>query len=112
MKKIEAIIRPGKLGAVRAAIAEVGYGGITISQVQGHGKQKGLQEQYRGITYTVDLLPKTKVELVVPDASVKKIVDAIVSAARTGAIGDGKIFISDMGDAVRIRTGESGEIAL
>ncbi len=112
MKKIEAIIRPGRLGAVRAAIAEVGYGGITISQVQGHGRQKGLQEQYRGITYTVDLLPKVKVEVVAPDASVQKIVDAIIGAARTGAIGDGKIFISAIENAVRIRTGEAGEIAL
>ena len=112
MKKIEAIIRPAKLGAVRAAIAEVGYGGITITQVQGHGKQKGLQEQYRGITYTVDLLPKTKIEVVVSDASVKKIVDAIISAARTSAIGDGKIFVSNIEDAITIRTGDTGDKAL
>ena len=86
MKKIEAIIRPEKLGAVKAAIAEVGYGGLTIINVQGHGKQKGLKEQYRGVAYTVDVLPKVKIEIVVPDKSAQAIIDAIVKAAQTGAI--------------------------
>jgi nitrogen regulatory protein P-II 1 len=112
VKKVEAIIRPDRLGAVRAAVAEVGYGGLTITQVQGHGKQKGLKEQYRGVEYTIDILSKVKIELVVPDSSVQKIIAAIISAARTGAVGDGKIFIYNVENAVRVRTGEAGDIAL
>ena len=112
MKKIEAIVRPEKAGAVRAAITEAGYSGITISEVRGHGNQKGLKQQYRGVEYTVDLLPKVKIEIVVADESEKKIVDAISDAARTGAIGDGKIFIWDVQNVVRVRTGETGDVAL
>ncbi len=112
MKKIEAIIRPDKLGAVRAAIAEAGYGGLTISDVRGHGKQKGLKQQYRGTTYTLDIIPKVKIEIVTADASVQRIVSAIVDAARTGEIGDGKIFIYPVDDAVKVRTGETGDKAL
>ena len=112
MKKIEAIIRPEKLGLVRAAITAVGYEGLNITDVRGHGKQKGLTQQYRGQTFNVDILPKVKIELVTTDASVQKLVTAITEAARTGAVGDGKIFISTIDDAVRIRTGESGDKAL
>jgi nitrogen regulatory protein P-II 1 len=112
MKKIEAIVRPEKAGAVRAAITAAGYTGITVSEVRGHGNQKGLKQQYRGVEYTVDLLPKVKIEIVVADTSAKAIVDAIADAARTGAIGDGKIFISTIEDVVRVRTGESGDKAL
>lgn len=112
MKKIEAIIRPDKVGAVRAAISGAGYGGITISEVRGHGNQKGLQQQYRGVSYIMDILPKVKIEIVVSDASVKQIVNAIIEAAQTGAIGDGKIFVSAIEDVFRVRTGESGERAL
>ncbi len=112
MKKVEAIIRPDKLGSVKAAIAAVGYGGLTITQVQGHGKQKGVKEMYRGVEYTVDVLQKVKIEIVVPDADVEKIIDAVVGAGRTGSVGDGKIFISDIRDAVRVRTGERGDKAL
>lgn len=112
MKKIEAIIRPEKLGAVRTALVEAGYGGITISEVHGHGNQKGLTQQYRGLSYTTDILPKVKVEIVVDDAMAQKIVSAIVDAARTGSIGDGKIFVSTIDDAIRVRTGEAGDKAL
>jgi nitrogen regulatory protein PII len=112
MKKIEAIVRPEKAGAVRAAITGAGYSGITISEVRGHGNQKGLKQQYRGVEYTVDLLPKVKIEIVVADESEKKIIDAISDAARTGAIGDGKIFIWDISNVVRVRTGETGDTAL
>lgn len=112
MKKIEAIIRPEKVGAVRAAITEAGYSGITISEVRGHGNQKGLKQQYRGITYTMDVLPKVKIEIVATDAAAQRILDAIVEAARTGAIGDGKIFVSAIENVIRVRTGESGDKAL
>ena len=112
MKKIEAIIRPERLGPVRKAIEEVGYQGLTISDVRGHGTQRGITQQFRGTTYTVDILPKVRLELVVPDASVPKLLKAIVDAARTNAVGDGKIFVSTIDDAVRVRTGETGEKAL
>ena len=112
MKKIEAIIRPERLGPVRKAIEEVGYQGLTISDVRGHGTQRGITQQFRGTTYTVDILPKVRLELVVPDASVAKLLKAIVDAARTNAVGDGKIFVSTIDDAVRVRTGETGEKAL
>lgn len=112
MKKIEAIIRPEKLGNVKAAITEVGYSGITISDVRGHGNQKGLKQQYRGSSYTVDILPKVKIEIVVVDASAEQIVDSIIEAAHTGAIGDGKIFVSTIDEAIRVRTGERGDKAL
>jgi nitrogen regulatory protein P-II 1 len=112
VKKIEAIIRPDRVGVVRAAITEAGYSGITITEVRGHGIQKGIAQQYRGVSYTTDILPKAKLEVVVPDGSVKKLVTAIMDAARTGNIGDGKIFVSTVDEVYRVRTGESGDKAL
>ena len=112
MKKIEAIIRPEKLDEVRKAIEAVGYPGMTITEAEGHGKQKGLTQQWRGETYTVQFLPKVKLELVVADADADRITQAIVKAAKTGAVGDGKIFVSTVQDAIKIRTGERGEGAL
>ena len=112
MKKIEAIFRPERLPVVRKALLEAGYDGLTITDVRGHGSQKGLEQMYRGEKFFVDILPKVKVELVVPDAAASKIVKAIVEGARTGAIGDGKVFVSNIEDAVRVRTGESGEKAI
>ncbi len=109
MKKIEAIIRPEKLSAVRRALEKAGHGGIMITEIEGHGKQKGITQQWRGEEYKVELLPKTKLELVVKDAEVERIVKAIIECARTGEIGDGKIFIYNIENAVRIRTGEKGE---
>ena len=112
MKKIEAIIRPEKLDEVRKAIEAVGYPGLTITEAEGHGKQKGVVQQWRGETYRVEFLPKVKLELVVGDADVDRIVQAIIKAAKTGSVGDGKIFVSDVRDAIKIRTGERGESAL
>ena len=112
MKKIEAIIRPEKLDDVRKAIEAVGYPGITITEAEGHGKQKGVVQQWRGETYRVDFLPKVKLELVVGDADVERIIKAIIAAAKTGSVGDGKIFVSDVRDVIKIRTGERGEDAL
>ena len=112
MKKIEAIIRPEKLDEVRKAIEAVGYPGMTITEAEGHGKQKGLTQQWRGETYTVQFLPKVKLELVVSDADADRITQAIIKAAKTGAVGDGKIFVSDVRDVIKIRTGERGETAL
>ena len=112
MKKIEAIIRPEKLDEVRKALEASGYPGISITQIEGHGKQKGVTHQWRGEVYKVDLLSKTKVEIVVSDRDADKIVSGIQKVACTGSVGDGKIFISDVHDAVRIRTGEKGERAL
>lgn len=112
MKKIEAVIRPEKLDEVRKAIESVGYPGITITEAQGHGKQKGVVQQWRGETYRVDFLPKVKLEMVVSDADVERIIQAIIQAAKTGAVGDGKIFVSDVRDVVKIRTGERGDQAL
>ena len=112
MKKIEAIIRPEKLDDVRKAIEAVGYPGMTITEAEGHGKQKGLTQQWRGETYTVQFLPKVKLELVVGDADVEKIVKAVIASAKTGAVGDGKIFVSDVRDVIKIRTGERGESAI
>ena len=112
MKKIEAIIRPEKLDEVRKAIEAVGYPGITITEAEGHGKQKGVTQQWRGETYRVEFLPKVKLELVVGDADVEKIIKAIIASAKTGAVGDGKIFVSDVRDVVKIRTGERGESAI
>ena len=109
MKKIEAIIRPEKVDEVRASMDKAGYPGVTVSEVEGHGKQKGVTRQWRGETYKVDLLPKVKLEIVVKDAEVEKIVQAILSVAKTGSVGDGKIFVSDVRDAIRIRTGERGD---
>jgi len=112
MKKIEAIIKPFKLDEVREALSEIGVTGLTVTEVKGFGRQKGHTELYRGAEYVVDFLPKIKVELVIPDSLLDRAMEAIVTAARTGKIGDGKIFVSDMEQVVRIRTGESGEAAV
>ena len=112
MKKIEAIIKPFKLDEVREALSELGVSGLTVTEVKGFGRQKGHTELYRGAEYVVDFLPKVKVEVVVGDALVDKAIDAIVKAARTGKIGDGKIFVFDVPQVVRIRTGETGEEAV
>jgi nitrogen regulatory protein PII len=112
MKKIDAIIKPFKLEEVKEALAGVGVQGLTISEVKGFGRQKGHTEIYRGSEYTVDFLPKIKVEVVVPDALMRQAIDAIVQAARTGKIGDGKVFVSNVETAIRIRTEESGEDAV
>lgn len=112
MKKIEAIIKPFKLEEVKEALAGVGVQGLTVSEVKGFGRQKGHTEIYRGSEYTVDFLPKIKIEVVLGDASVKQATEAIVRAARTGKIGDGKVFVSNIESAIRIRTEESGEEAI
>lgn len=112
MKKIEAIIKPFKMEDVKEALAEVGIEGMTVTEVKGFGRQKGHTEIYRGSEYTVDFLPKVKFEIVVSDASVQKAVEAISSSARTGKIGDGKIFVLPIEDAIRIRTEETGDEAI
>ena len=112
MKKIEAIIRPEKLDDVRRAIEGAGYPGITITEAEGHGKQKGITQQWRGESYRVAYLPKVKLEIVAAEADAQRILKAITDAARTGAVGDGKIFVTDVREVVRIRTGERGEGAL
>lgn len=112
MKKIEAIIRPFKLDEVKIALVNAGIVGMTVSEVRGFGRQKGQTERYRGSEYTVEFLQKLKLEVVVEDTEVKKVVDNIISAARTGEIGDGKIFISPVETVVRIRTGESNQEAI
>ena len=112
MKKIEAIIQPYKLDEVRDALKNIGVDGLTISEVRGHGRQKGHKEVYRGMEYEVDLLPKIKLETVVPDARNDEVTRAISAAARTGKIGDGKIFVFDVAEAIRIRNDDSGELAL
>jgi nitrogen regulatory protein P-II 1 len=112
MKKIEAIIKPFKLEEVKEALAGVGVQGLTVSEVKGFGRQKGHTEIYRGSEYTVDFLPKIKIEIVLADAIEKQAVEAIVRAAKTGKIGDGKVFVSSIESAIRIRTEESGEEAL
>ena len=112
MKKIEAIIRPEKLTDVKEALQELGYPGMTITDVKGHGKQKGLTQQWRGREYKVDFLPKTKVEVVVIDEDVSDTLRAIVKAARIGEIGDGKIFVLPVENAVRVRTGDEGHNAI
>lgn len=112
MKKIEAIIRPLKLDEVKDALLEEGIKGLTISEVRGYGRQKGHTETYRGSEYQIEFVPKLKIEIVVDDSLVDKVVDAIVRIANTGQVGDGKIFISTIDDAIRIRTGESGVDAL
>jgi len=112
MKKIEAIIQPSRADAVKEALQDVGVQGMTLTEVRGHGRQKGHSEVYRGNEYTVDLLPKVKVEVVLPDDLVDSAVEAVVKAARTGKIGDGKVFLSDVSDAVRIRDSQRGKLAL
>jgi nitrogen regulatory protein P-II 1 len=112
MKKIEAIIKPFKLDEVREALSEIGVTGLTVAEVKGFGRQKGHTELYRGAEYVVDFLPKVKVELIVADGQLDQAIEAIVKAARTGKIGDGKIFVTSVEQVVRIRTGESGEAAI
>ena len=112
MKKIEAIIKPFRLDDVREALSEIGVSGMTATEVKGFGRQKGHTELYRGAEYVIDFLPKVKIELVVDDDSVDKCIETIIQAARTGKIGDGKIFVSSVQRVVRIRTGEEGEEAL
>ncbi len=112
MKRIEAVIKPFKLDEVREALAKAGLKGMTVSEVRGFGRQKGHAELYQGSEYQIDLLPKVKIEIVVSDDSVDEAVEAIIGAAWTGEIGDGKIFVSSVDDAIRIRTSERGESAL
>ncbi len=112
MKKIEAIIQPHKLEDVKAALTAIGIEGMTISEVRGHGRQKGHKEVYRGMEYQVDLLPKVKVEMVIAGARLDEAIQTILKAARTGKIGDGKIFVSDVQEAIRIRNEDRGEGAL
>ena len=112
MKKIEAIIKPFKLDEVREALSEIGVAGLTVTEVKGFGRQKGHTELYRGAEYVVDFLPKVKTEVVVTDGLSEKTIEAIVNAARTGKIGDGKIFVFPVEQVIRIRTGESGESAI
>jgi nitrogen regulatory protein P-II 1 len=112
MKKIEAIIKPFKLDEVKDALQEAGLQGITVTEAKGFGRQKGHTEQHRGAEYVVDFLPKVKIEVICEDTLVERAVDAIMAAARTGRIGDGKIFISAVEDAIRIRTGEKGDVAI
>jgi nitrogen regulatory protein P-II 1 len=112
MKKIEAVIQPFKLDDVKDALIKIGAEGITVYEVRGHGRQKGHTEVYRGSEYKIDLLPKVKLEVVVPDALLNPVLETLTAAARTGKIGDGKIFVSTVDDAVRIRNGDHGEHAL
>jgi len=112
MMKIEAIIQPSRFESVKDALREIGIEGMTVTEVRGHGRQKGHTEVYRGREYTVDLLPKIKLEMVLPDALVEKAVDTILRSAKTGKIGDGKIFVSKVEEAIRIRNEERGEKAL
>ena len=112
MKKIEAIIRHFKLEEVKDALSEAGIHGMTVSEVRGFGRQKGHKEQYRGAEYTVDFLPKAKMEIVASDEQAKTVIDTILRTARTGQIGDGKIFVTDIGEMIRIRTGDTGDAAL
>jgi nitrogen regulatory protein PII len=112
MKKIEAIIRPFKLDEVKEALLEEGIRGMTVTEVRGYGRQKGHTETYRGNEYQIEFIPKMKIEIVVPDDKADVVIDAVIQAAKTGDVGDGKIFVSEITDAIRIRTEESGEAAL
>lgn len=112
MKKIEAVIRPEKLDAVKAALDTAGYPGMMLTRIEGHGKQKGMMQQFRGRSYKVEMLPKYKIEVVCGNDECTKLIESISAAARTGEVGDGKIFVSDISDVLRIRTGESGETAI
>lgn len=112
MKKVEAIIKPFKLDDVKEALTELGIVGMTVTEVRGFGRQKGHTELYRGSEYSVDFLPKVKIEIVVPDALTDKVVSTICAAAKTGSIGDGKVFVLPIGESLRIRTGERGEAAI
>src|SRR5262245_25872754 len=112
MKKIEAIIQPFKLEEVKEALKKIGIDGMTITEVRGHGRQKGHKEVYRGMEYQVDLLPKVKLEMVIPEGRAEEVIRTLSEAARTGKIGDGKIFVFDVAEAIRIRNDDRGEIAL
>lgn len=112
MKKIEAVIRPESLDKVLNALSEAGYPGVMVSEIEGHGRQRGVSQQWRGQEYRLDLLPKVKLEVVVSDKEVKPIIEKIAMVSKTGNIGDGKIFVCDVSEAVRIRTGEAGDAAL
>ena len=112
MKKVEAVIKPFKLDEVKDKLNEIGMKGITVSEVKGFGRQKGHKENYRGNEYTVDFLPKVKLDIVVSDSQAQAVIDKIVETARTGQTGDGKIFVSEFNDVLRIRTGEAGEAAI
>lgn len=112
MKKIEAIVRHHLLDEIKTALVSAGYHGMTITEVRGFGRQKGQTETYRGAEYVVEFIPKIKIEVVAKDSDVQKVVDLIVTKARSGKIGDGKVFVTDLANAVRIRTGEAGEAAL
>ena len=112
MIKVEALIRPQKLDEVKAALSDIGVQGMTVTEVRGAGKQKGFTQHYRGAEYTVNLIQKIKLEIVVPDEEARMVADCIAKAARTGEIGDGKIFLIPVGESIRIRTGEEGDIAL
>lgn len=112
MKKIEAVIQPFKLDEVKEALKGIGIDGMTISDVRGHGRQKGHKEVYRGMEYQVDLLPKVKLEIVIPNSRAEEVIRTLVASARTGKIGDGKIFVSDVAEVIRIRNDDRGEAAL
>lgn len=112
MKKIEAIIKPFKLEEVKEALAQIGVKGLTVSEVKGFGRQKGHKELYRGAEYEIEFLPKLKLEVVVPDNELEPVIEAVTSSARTGRLGDGKIFVIPMEDVIRIRTGESGNAGI
>ncbi len=112
MKKIEAIIRPDKFDTVKKALEEAGYTGVTLTEVEGHGKQKGLSQQWKGYKYKVEFLPKLKLEIVAPSADIDKLVKAILTSASSGQVGDGKIFVYTIDDAYRISSGESGDTAV
>ena len=112
MKKIEAILRPEKFDIVKDALTEKGYGGMSVEEIKGHGNQKGVSEVWKGKRYRVDLLPKTKIELVVSDNTVEQVVQTIIDVSQTGSIGDGKIFVSEISNVYRVRTGEQGDIAI
>jgi nitrogen regulatory protein P-II 1 len=112
MKKIEAIVRHHKLEDIKAALTQIGVQGMTVTEVRGFGRQKGHTETYRGTEYTVDFVPKIKLEVVVADANSKPVIDAILRSAQTGQIGDGKVFVTNLAEGIRIRTGEAGDAAL
>jgi nitrogen regulatory protein P-II 1 len=112
IKRIEAVIRPEKLEPLRILLEEVGYPGLMVTEIEGHGKQRGVEQQWRGTSYKTNFIPKVRIEIVAADKSVKKIVETIIDVCRSGSVGDGKIFISDVKEVIRIRTKEKGEKAL
>jgi nitrogen regulatory protein PII len=112
MKRIEAVIRPEKLEVLQAQLENIGYPGLMVTKIEGHGKQGGIEHQFRGQHYKTTFISKVKVEIIAPDNHVKKLTDAIIDVCRSGSVGDGKIFVSDIANVIRIRTGEAGEVAL